>query len=167
MGGMWWSGWRLVVPGRTLCLKQEPYHKQTTTSPVISNPATHVHLLIMSIKSPQTSQAITHTDTHRQHTTPKRDCTWLGKVQWDACLTSTGRFWGSVNANTHRCSRFAHSRTSSPVNITSLPSIHPFECTTNSSSMKLAKAYFTSLLFLVVCCSKNEMLSSPGEIQLL
>lgn len=48
-------------------LKAESYHRPTTTLPIISNPAAHEHLLIMSIKTPlilMHTDRQTHTLTH-------------------------------------------------------------------------------------------------------
>lgn len=117
MGGMWSSSWGPVVPGRTLCFKQESYHKQTTTSPVISNPATHVHLLIMSIESPKTPcnpHTLTHAHSHAQTLTQ----TWLqrlGKVQRMHVSPAPERFRGSMNANTHADVHSLHTLTHPPL----------------------------------------------------
>ncbi len=154
--GRMWSSWRLAVPGRTLCLKQEPYHKQTITSPVISNPATHVHSLIMSIKSPPTPP---HAHTHTQTRKPKRDrAGWLRSSGMHAGPAPEGSEVHWMQTHTDRA-QSAHTRTSSSVNIISPFSIHPFEA---GQSLFYQPAVSVSVLF-----SKREMLSSPGETQLL
>lgn len=142
--GWEWFGnvaWRLAGSGRTLCSRQEPYHKPPISSPVISNPATHVHLLIMSIKSPLApSEPQAHARTQTQ--------TWpllLGKVQWDVSPSSTGRFRGSLNANrhTHTDARSLHTLAHPPLE-------HQVSILLNAQ--QTAAAWSWPKLILQACC---------------
>lgn len=106
MGRMWSNSWGAAVPGRTLCLKHESYHKVTITSHVMSNQPTLVHL-IMSMESPpyplQPSGAHTHTHT---------------LMCWSDWARSSGMYvWPAPEGSETRI----HKHTSSSVNFISLP----------------------------------------------